>query len=62
MAVPGALTVRTAPVTSDGGTDDATAVDAGRTRPAGGPPYDDRNFPRLPGAAVAAAPQAPPSR
>ncbi|MCT7352206.1 DUF2029 domain-containing protein [Streptomyces sp. 15-116A] len=58
VAVLGALTVHTVRVTSDGGMDNAIVVDAARTWLAGGSPYDDPHFLYLPGAVVAAAPQA----
>jgi arabinofuranan 3-O-arabinosyltransferase len=57
-AVLGATTVRTTRVTRDGGMDNAIVVRAARTWLAGGSPYDDPHFLYLPGAVLAAAPQA----
>ncbi|WP_369175294.1 glycosyltransferase 87 family protein [Streptomyces sp. R28] len=54
----GALVVRTARVTSDGGMDNAIVVRAARVWLAGGSPYDDPHFLYLPSAVLAAAPQA----
>ncbi|MFE7269170.1 glycosyltransferase 87 family protein [Streptomyces sp. NPDC057623] len=53
----GALVVRTARVTSDGGMDNAIVVRAARVWWAGGSPYDDSHFLYLPSAVLAAAPQ-----
>ncbi|MFI9768347.1 glycosyltransferase family 87 protein [Streptomyces sp. NPDC052415] len=57
-AVLGATTVRTTRVTRDGGMDNAIVVRAARTWLEGGSPYDDPHFLYLPGAVLAAAPQA----
>ncbi|MGV9456312.1 glycosyltransferase family 87 protein [Streptomyces sp. NPDC003635] len=57
-AVLGATAARTARVTSDGGMDNAIVVRAARGWLAGGSPYDDPHFLYLPGAVLAAAPQA----
>ncbi|WSQ11251.1 DUF2029 domain-containing protein [Streptomyces sp. NBC_01231] len=57
-AVLGATAARTARLTSDGGMDNAIVVRAARTWWAGGSPYDDPHFLYLPGAVLAAAPQA----
>ncbi|MGW0910751.1 glycosyltransferase family 87 protein [Streptomyces sp. NPDC002784] len=57
-AVLGATTLRTTRVTRDGGMDNAIVVRAARTWLAGGSPYDDPHFLYLPGAVLAAAPQA----
>ncbi|MDF3140754.1 MULTISPECIES: glycosyltransferase family 87 protein [unclassified Streptomyces] len=57
-AVLGALVMRTARVTSDGGMDNAIVVRAARVWLAGGSPYDDPHFLYLPSAVLAAAPQA----
>ncbi|MGW6738678.1 glycosyltransferase family 87 protein [Streptomyces sp. NPDC055013] len=54
----GALVVRTARVTSDGGMDNAIVVRAARVWLGGGSPYDDPHFLYLPSAVLAAAPQA----
>ncbi|MCF1593474.1 hypothetical protein L0P92_07820, partial [Streptomyces muensis] len=53
----GALVVRTARVTSDGGMDNGIVVRAARVWWAGGSPYDDSHFLYLPSAVLAAAPQ-----
>ncbi|MEV0170743.1 glycosyltransferase family 87 protein [Streptomyces sp. NPDC050803] len=58
VAVLGATAARTARATSDGGMDNAIVVRAARTWLAGGSPYDDPHFLYLPGAVLAAAPQA----
>lgn len=57
-AVLGATTARTTRATSDGGMDNAIVVRAARTWLDGGSPYDDPHFLYLPGAVLAAAPQA----
>ncbi|MEV7004585.1 glycosyltransferase 87 family protein [Streptomyces sp. NPDC093982] len=54
----GALVMRTARVTSDGGMDNAIVVRAARVWLGGGSPYDDPHFLYLPSAVLAAAPQA----
>nr|WP_232031839.1 glycosyltransferase 87 family protein [Streptomyces lincolnensis] len=58
VAVLGATAARTARLTSDGGMDNAIVVRAARTWLAGGSPYDDPHFLYLPGAVLAAVPQA----
>jgi arabinofuranan 3-O-arabinosyltransferase len=58
VAVLGATTVRTTRVTRDGGMDNAIVVRAARSWLEGGSPYDDPHFLYLPGAVLAAAPQA----
>ncbi|MEU0741056.1 glycosyltransferase 87 family protein [Streptomyces sp. NPDC006134] len=57
-AVLGAPAVYAARATPDGGMDNAIVVRAARTWLAGGDPYDDPHFLYLPGAVLAAAPQA----
>ncbi|MEU8990189.1 glycosyltransferase 87 family protein [Streptomyces sp. NPDC048558] len=54
----GALVMRSARVTSDGGMDNAIVVRAARVWLGGGSPYDDPHFLYLPSAVLAAAPQA----
>ncbi|MEU3291838.1 glycosyltransferase family 87 protein [Streptomyces longwoodensis] len=57
-AVLGALSGQVVRATPDGGMDNAIVVRAARTWLAGGSPYDDPHFLYLPGAVLAAAPQA----
>ncbi|MFI8190751.1 glycosyltransferase 87 family protein [Streptomyces sp. NPDC085946] len=57
-AVLGALAAGTARAAPDGGMDNAIVVRAARTWLAGGSPYDDPHFLYLPGAVLAAVPQA----